>query len=81
MLAVLACTVYVSDRRASSASAKGPVIAGRHEHILGKARGQWEIVNAVLAEFHKAQCYLATALQIASAVVVFSNFNSTNYND
>jgi len=80
ILVILACVVYYCNRRAS-ACANDPASAKRHDHLLSKTRCQWEIINAILADFHKAQCYIATALQIASAVVVFSNLRATNYND
>jgi hypothetical protein len=43
--------------------------------------GHYEIVNAVVADFHKSQCYFAIALQIATLVIIGSGFASTTFTD
>lgn len=79
-LAILAVLVYRYDRKAASAS-ENLRSAKHHTLKLARARRHWEVTNAILADFQKAQCYLTIALQIASFVVIFSDLVSTSYND
>jgi hypothetical protein len=44
-------------------------------------KGHYAIVNAVVAEFHKSQCYFAMALQIATFVIIRGDFGSTTWSD
>ncbi|KAL7930671.1 hypothetical protein V8C35DRAFT_311919 [Trichoderma chlorosporum] len=52
-----------------------------HARILNRAKKHAAIINSTLAEFHKAQCYFAIALQIASLVLIVSDFASTTFID
>ncbi len=49
----------------------------RHKLKIHSAKRHWAIINSALAEFHKAQCYFAIALQIASCVILLTNIAST----
>ena len=80
ILAILAHFVRRHDRRAASAP-ENSSSAKHHKHKLARARRHWEVVNTTLADFHKAQCYFAIALQIASLVVVSFEPRSINYTD
>jgi len=44
-------------------------------------KGHYAIVNSVVAEFHKSQCYFAIALQIATFVIIRGGFASTAWVD
>ncbi|KAL6884417.1 hypothetical protein GGI43DRAFT_433391 [Trichoderma evansii] len=52
-----------------------------HATIVDRAKKHAAIINSTLAEFHKAQCYFAIALQIASLVLIVSDFASTTVID
>jgi hypothetical protein len=46
-----------------------------------RPRCHYLILNAVVTDFHKSQCYFAIALQIAAIVTVRSGFASTSFTD
>jgi len=77
---MLACFASYYSRKAL-ASPDGSGAADGYRLRLDRARRHWAIIVAALSEFHKAQCYLAIALQAAAFVLIFTDLDSTSYND
>ena len=53
----------------------------REDESIRTVRDHYIAVHSFLSDFHKAQCYLSIALQIAGLIILFKDPSATSYSD
>jgi hypothetical protein len=80
LLGFFALAILALLQSGKKADSKDPKPTTPHQEEA-EPKGHYEIVNAVVADFHKSQCYFAIALQIAAFVILRGGFASTTWTD